>query len=438
MSIEKKFQRAYQSLESCIERRSRENKYTAMGYTSNLDLLCDFRVERLNELLAEHMSGRKLSEMKIAKNIRTMEELLETVVYYCMHGIGGEADVEDAELVRTSFPFKNGMGGTAVQAALALAEIGGEALVHLTDDSEEVCELLKSPYIHVALEDGRLGHTDEVVSRNPQEIHFIVQFKKGDVIRLEGQTAEIPCSNRVILTKNTVNEYVPFWDPYFRWIEQNAERVSSNVLSSFNSILDTEVLKERLEYVKRHVRVYRQNNPEGIVYFEDAHYHDADVRRLCVETLSPWVDILSMNEEELQYTLKEMYDYEVDINDIYSCVEGVEFLLQRFGIRKGIIVHTKDYAMFVGDPGNIDIESGLMYGTLMATAKAANGDYGSREQIQEVLKFDMSDKGMWNLRRLEGSPYEKRVVLVPTKYIDKPKYTIGLGDSFTGGVQMCF
>ena len=29
-------------------------------------------------------------------------------------------------------------------------------------------------------------------------------------------------------------------------------------------------------------------------------------------------------------------------------------------------------------------------------------------------------------------------VIVPTKYIDKPQYTIGLGDSFVAGVQICF
>lgn len=438
MNIEEKLQKSYQSLEKSVERRKRDGLYTAMGYTSNLDLLCDFRVETLNDLLAKHMPGRKFGEMKIAKLIRSREELLETIVCYCIQGIGGEADIEDIELAKSAFPFKNGMGGTAVQAALALAQIGAGSLVHLTDNSKEVCEILESPYIRVAMEDGRLGSTAEVVNSNPQEVHCILQFKKGDIVRLGEQSAVIPCSNRVILTKNTVNKYVPFWEPYFKWIEDHAAQVSSNVLSSFNCILEPEVLQERLTYVKKHVETYRRNNPEGVVYFEDAHYHSTDVRRLCMETLCPSVDIFSMNEEELQYTLSEMYGRSVDIDDIFSCVEGVEFLIDRLHIRKGIIVHTKDYAMFVGDPGRIDIASGLMYGTLLATAKAAHGSYGTKEQIKEVLSLDLSDQGIYNLRRLTDSPYENRVILVPTRYIDKPKYTIGLGDSFTGGVQMCF
>ena len=109
-------------------------------------------------------------------------------------------------------------------------------------------------------------------------------------MRLDGQEIEIPCSNRVILTKNTVNEYLPLWVPYFRWIEQNAGRVSSNVLSSFNSILEPEILKDRLGYIKEHVEAYRRNNPKGVVYFEDAHYHDENICRLSIEGIAPCVE----------------------------------------------------------------------------------------------------------------------------------------------------
>ena len=330
------------------------------------------------------------------------------------------------------------MGGTAVQAAMALSQLGCPSIVHLTDDSKEVCEILKSPVIYAVSQDGRLVHTDEIVQTNEQEIHFIIQFKKGDMIRLGSQEARIPCSNRLIITKITVNEFVPFAKPYFEWIERNGASVSSNVLSSFNALLDPVVLKERLEYVKGHVEKYREANPDGIVFFEDAHYHDYTVRKLCLETVYSCVDIVSLNEEELKYTLKEMYDFDVDIEDIISCVEGARFIREKFKIRRGVIVHTKDYSMYVGEPLKADIERGLIYGNLLATAKAWNGWYGTKEQIQEVLGFELSPKGVENYEKVKASRFAKEVTLVPSKYIDKPKYTIGLGDSFVGGVQMCF
>lgn len=94
--------------------------------------------------------------------------------------------------------------------------------------------------------------------------------------------------------------------------------------------------------------------------------------------------------------------------------------------------------MYVGEPLAADIESGLMYGNLLATAKAQNGWYGTKEQVGEVLDFNLSPKGLENYQVVIQSEFADEVTLVPSKYIDKPQYTIGLGDSFLGGVQMCF
>ncbi|WP_242622766.1 ADP-dependent glucokinase/phosphofructokinase [Lachnoclostridium sp. Marseille-P6806] len=433
-----KYAHALDSMVERIEKRNAGEILTAMGYTSNLDLLCDFDVDRLNALLEEHMKGEDLFSLKAASLIRNMDDLLRTIVHFCINGIGGEVDVENTEAVRGTFHFNYGMGGTAVQAALALAQIGGCSLVHLTDDSKEVCELLDKPEVFVALDDNTIGHTSEVQRRNEQEIHFIIQFQKGSEIRLGDKSARIPVSNRLILTKVTVNETVPLWDPYFNWIEKNAAKVSSNVLSSFNCLLDSNVLLERLKYVEAHVNRYKANNPEGIVYYEDAHYHDAGVRKMLLETIYPAVDIVGMNEEELKYTLRQMYHVEVDTEDVLSCIAGAEYLIKKFGIKKGIVIHTKNYGMYVGEKLAADIESGIMYGNITATSKAANGWYGTKEQIREVLQYDMSLKGIEFWETVSKAHFNEEVIVVPSRYIDKPKYTIGLGDSFVGGLQMCF
>lgn len=437
MTMNQKYGRVYESLEDLIEKRVMNHMFTALGYTSNLDFICDFQVERLNQLVAEYMPGTELSKLQPANRIHTIEDLLGTIVYYCLNGIGGEADVENIKLVEESFRFNYGMGGTGVQAAMALAALRCPSVVHLTDDSKEVCDILRSPYIYTISKSGRLVHTEEINQTQEQEIHFIIQFKKGDVICLGEQKKEIPVSNRLILTKITVNEYVPFSKPYFQWIESHAMQVSSNVLSSFNALLDPVVLKARLDYVKEHIKKYRNNNSDGIVFFEDAHYHDYTVRKLCLETIYAWVDIVSLNEEELKYTL-DMYGFEVDIENIISCVEGAKYIRERFGIGRGVIVHTKDYSMYVGEKLDKDIESGLMLGNLLATAKANCGWYGTKEQIKQVLELELSPKGSENHRIVSESEYADEVILVPSKYIDRPKYTIGLGDSFVGGVQLCF
>lgn len=438
MDLEQKYYETYEALDGVIQARIKNGRYMAMGYTSNLDFLCDFDVERLNDLLKEHMPKAVLKEMQAADTVRTMQDLLETMVYYCSNGIGGEVNVEDTKLVEENFHFEYGMGGTAVQAAMALNEIGCPSIVHLTDDSKEVCGILNTPGVFTISQDGDLVHTDCITQTQEQEPHYIIQFKKGDQICLGTQQIEIPCSNRLILTKITVNQFVPFSKPYFEWIERNANQVSSIVLSSFNALTDPELLKERLDYVKQHTEKYHRNNPKGIVFFEDAHYHDLAIKKLCLETIYSSVDIVSMNEEELDYTLNDLYHHGVDIEDIHSCIEGAKYIRDRFEVRKGVMVHTKDYSMYVGEAMDADLERGLMYGNMLATAKAKNGWYGTREQVREILEYGFSVKGEENYKAVMEGSYTGEIILVPSKHIYTPKYTIGLGDSFVGGIQMCF
>ena len=438
MELKDKFMNMYESLQQTVQKRSERQLYIAMGYSSNLDLILNYDSEMVSSLLAEHLKNADLTALVPAKRIRTMEELLSTIVYYCRNGIGGEVDIEETGLLKDHFVCENAMGGTAVQAAMALAEMNASSIVHLTDDSPEVCGILDSPFISAVSDDGRLERTGCISGHNPQEPHFILQFKKGDLLRLNGQTVRIPASNRLILTKVTINDNLPFHDPYFRWIEDHARLVSSSLLSSFNAITDPEILKDRLEYVRRHVQIYHERNPQGTVYYEDAHYHDDHVRKLCIETLFSSVDVLGMNEEELKSALEDIYGYHVDLSDVLSCAAGAEYLQKQYGVRRAMVVHTKDYAMYLGPTEGRDIETGLIYGLTMATAKAAFGQYGGEKEIREVLKLSLSETGLRNAGILADSPFRNRAVLVPTLYIDKPKYTIGLGDSFTGGLQLCF
>lgn len=435
---EAKYRDAYGALAGIVEKRKREGKYAALGYTSNLDLLCDFKAETLNALLADCKGGLALAEMKPAGKIRTAEGLAASLAYYCIRGAGGEVDLESPELVKSLFPFQYGVGGTAVQAAMALAAVGCPSVVHMTDDSSELCGILSPDFIYAVSREGKLTPANKLEPSREQEIHCTIQFKKGDVIRMGDEAAVIPRSNRVMLTKVTVNELLPLSLPYFKWIEDNANDVSSNVLSSFNCIIDAALLEERLGFVKEHVRRYRENNPKGIVIFEDAHFHSPDVCRICMESICGAADILSLNEEELQYTLEGMYGFALDIGDVFSCIEGAKFIRGKLGMRKGVIVHTKDYAMYVGDDLDVDIERALMYGNMMATAKAMTGCYGTMKELGEALALPLSPDGQESLKALQGSPHAGEAVLVPSKYIDKPKFTVGLGDSFIGGLQTCF
>lgn len=437
MSVSELYRLAHDRLGAVVEARKEKKVYPALGYASNLDLLCDFRTSTLNALMAQHHPNLTQAGLKVPGRIESLEDLLVTIAYFCVNGIGGEAEIADGALFEEYFACTPGIGGTGVQAAKALAAIGCPSIVHLTDDSKEVCNLLDSPFIYAVSGDGELVRTGRVQPTQEQEPHYIVQFQKGDVVELGSERIPIPASNRLIVTKVTVNDTLPLWEPYFAYIEEHAPSITSNVLSSFNCIVDAELLAERLEYVTAHVKRYKASNPRGIVFFEEAHYHSQAIRKMCAETLYPFVDIMSLNEEELQ-SLLSVYGFPKQAGGILDRIDGAKFIRDTFGIRHGIIIHTKDYSMYVGDELEARIELGLVYGNLLATAKAMHGSYGTREQIGEVLRLDESERGLEARRLVHDRGLEREAVVVPTKYIDKPKYTIGLGDCFVAGVQLCF
>jgi len=437
MELTQKYLNCFGAMSSLIADRTKEKKYIALGLASNLDLICEFDIAILNQMIDQYLPDADLTKMKAFRFISSMEELVETFVYYCLHGLGGEAEIENADLIEKHFKWNHAIGGTGVQAAMALAELGCKSVNHLTDDSKEVCQVLASPYVFVVDQKGMLTSTMEAQQLQKQEIHYVIQFRKGEVLQSDEQAFEIPASNRLIVVKMTVNKIVPFYEPYFRFIENNAKQITSHVISSFNEISDLQILDQRLEYLGNHVIKYRQANPRGIVFFEEAHYHNDCARVFCMEKLYPKVDIVSMNEEELVH-ISKMHDMVVEIENIVSCVEALQKIREICGVQKGMVVHTKDYAMYVGNPLEIDMEAGLIYGNMIAAAKAMHGSYGTKEQIAKLLELEFSATGLRKYCDLQNSRYAAKAVLVPSKYMDKPPFTIGLGDSFTAGLQLCF
>ena len=162
-----------------------------------------------------------------------------------------------------------------------------------------------------------------------------------------------------------------------------------------------------------------------------------EVKEMIFRRLAPYANIFGTNEEEL-VAQNEKYGIETDITDIESVISGIEALMERYGVR-GVILHTKDYSMYYGEelPG-VDIEKGLTIGNLMSGTRARIGKYGTQEECRESLSLGLSPTGLRFHDRLKELKPAKKAVLVPSRYLEHPRYTIGLGDTFVSGVHTCF
>ena len=98
--------------------------------------------------------------------------------------------------------------------------------------------------------------------------------------------------------------------------------------------------------------------------------------------------------------------------------------------------------MYFGKPlEGVDVEQGLTLGNLMATTRARIGRYGRIDDCRETLALPLSRIGqslVADFADLAAQNADQVLVAVPSRYMERPRYTIGLGDTFTAGVQISF
>ena len=153
--------------------------------------------------------------------------------------------------------------------------------------------------------------------------------------------------------------------------------------------------------------------------------------------LSECIDILGMNGEELVDLCKE-HGRTVNDDNLTSVLSGLELVRAIYPV-KGIVMHTKDYSMYYGEKvEKANLEKGLTMGNLMSGTKARIGRYGSYQDCEESLLLPLSPVGLKLVQELEKLNINQYTCMVPSRYMEHPVDTIGLGDTFVAGMQIGF
>jgi ADP-dependent phosphofructokinase/glucokinase len=93
---------------------------------------------------------------------------------------------------------------------------------------------------------------------------------------------------------------------------------------------------------------------------------------------------------------------------------------------------------FGGKLACADVEKGLTVGNLMAATRARTGRYGTYQDCLESMQLPLSEDGIRFAEELDRIQTEEQIVIVPSRYMEHPKYTIGLGDTFMAGCLTAF
>lgn len=417
---------------------SRENKKSPVfAYTSNLDVVLHWDIETYNQILNTYLKEEPVVNPGDA--IHTMEDFARISSYYLMRGLGGNFDIKNIEVcnyLKEVFCFEYALGGTSAQGAAAFGTLGFPATVHMTDACEEVCQMMNHEGTCV-IKEGKKVPVLEGASGEEPVYHFILQFKKDDTLKIFGKEVAIPFSNRMILFFDTVHKIVPIRKDFLSYWNTSEEEPSSYLISGFDAIIDKSVMEQRLQELEIHLKDMKEKHPGTVFYFEGAFYMNPEVKEQASERFCKYADILGMNEEELEEQVERLGEH-IDNSKLTDILYGLGKMLEKYPV-KGIVLHTKDYSMYYGEkiPG-VEIENGLTMGNLMSATRARIGRYGTIQDCEETLELPLSATGLKFAHEAEEIKTDKLIKIVPSKYMEYPKYTIGLGDTFVSGVHTCF
>ena len=411
-----------------------------VGFCSNADVVLSWDAAVYNQILKRYLHTEP--DQGRNEQIASMEDFARISSWYITHGIGGNMDISNVQVcdeLLACFASEPALGGTGAQAAAALGAVGIPADVHLTDRSKPVCAMLSGRGIMTADHGERIA-VENCRSESVPIYHFILQFQKDDIIEIDGKKIRIPCSNRLILFFDSVHRLLPIAEDDCGCYERESQNLTSYLLSGFDAVVDVAVIEARLELLSRHITRLRQSNPRMVFYLEGAFYLNPAVKTRVMCQLGPLVDIVGMNEEELAEAVAD-FGQKIDLDDAQQVIGGLALYLTRFHLR-GIVLHTKDYALYYGKPlAGIDLEQGLTLGNLMAATRARTGRYGNLHDCAQTLALPLSARGQSfaeQFMQLDGQLEDRVLTAVPSRYMEHPRYTIGLGDTFTAGMQISF
>ena len=434
---EDRYQHYLRQLPEDIRSRRKSGRRPFLAFTSNYDVVLRWDAGAFNVLLEEYL--REEPRAEAGDVIHSMQDLARISAYCAMNGLGMNFDITNSAVCETLmdlFDNESSLGGTGAQAAAALSMAGFPVAVQLTDRSREVCGMLNQSDLRV-VSGSRLIPVMDGASDETPVYHIILQFSKGDVIRVGGREVEIPLSNRLIFFYDTIHKTVPISGDFLEYLPAHPREVSSLVTAGFDAVIDPGTARERALEIEKMLIALRREDEHIPVYMEGAFYMNPEVKEIFFHTLGHCLSVIGTNEEELA-DLSRRHGQTVELSDPGAVLAALETMLARYG-SGGIILHTKDYALFYGScPENVDIEKGLTIGCLMSGTRARCGRYGTMEDLEKSLLLPLSPTGLRFREALDSMDVKRRTVLVPSRYMERPRYTIGLGDTFVGGVQTCY
>jgi len=268
-------------------------------------------------------------------------------------------------------------------------------------------------------------------------VHFVFQFKKGSEVLSGGRRIVAPRDNRFIATYDPVNTRILTSQNFDNYCLDNIHDFHGALLSGFHLVPLNgyqEVFAERIAQISS----WKEKNPQIFIHMEMGSFQSPVIIHFLLSLLPKIpVDSLGMNEDEL--AAAEELQPGLPPSGWQESMHAAMRLREKLGMFR-VAVHTRDYIMSVMQPGRISARDeliALQKGVEAATALAATGIATGKQKAEinplglEAVEEFCRNGAVASGRGAFLHQGEVIISMVPSLVVDKPRITVGLGDTAT-------
>ncbi|MFP4655452.1 MAG: ADP-specific phosphofructokinase [Methanohalobium sp.] len=443
-----------------------------VAYNSNIDAIKHIEKKDIAKLLKHvNLENVKHRSMSFPRVIKDPDDLLARLIIAMRDGKAAEVPTYSTDIhewLTDHINFDNSyMGGQTGIISNFLANIGiKKVITYVPWLSKEQAEYFVNSgnLFYPIVENGKLvlkHPMDAYKSEYEPKVNWILEFSKGLDVEYDEEEFVVPRDNRLIISSRPIWLRIDMGKELYDHLPVLGKSVDGAVLSGYQMIKEEyDDGSTYLDYVTKSVKAIRklkEGNPNIRIHVEFTSIQNKFIReRILKDIVRQEVHSLGLDTIEVANALNVL-DYEelayAVINKtekgISALYEGAVRLLYELELDR-VHVHALGYFICVVTKDHpVDTEehrNALLFASTASAAKAKLGNIESIDDIKTGLETPISEDGHDHLKSLgkylarEGicqsedcekgyvrTP-EHDVIIIPTKVVDNPVATVGIGD----------
>jgi ADP-dependent phosphofructokinase/glucokinase len=386
----------------------------AMGFHSAIDYELKWNVDVITALAVRYKIYNNELNMNIP--IHSERDLILSALAHIRAGVGGEFIPETNDICKQfadHFQYTQTVGGTATRAAIAISKVGYESALSMCCSNQNILKSLP-PEVHYFLN----------VTNGSQEVypHVILSYPAKEHIHANDIEIITSRANRLMYSNDTDAKNMIVSTEFASRLRD----VKAFLLGCFSEVVDFDILKARMFSTKE---LLRSLNDDSWVMLEDGCYIEKDFRYYVHNSLKEYLDILSMNEDEMQdYAGKRINMFNPE-----TVAETIDHIHEEINIPL-IVVHSAHWTIAYGEHPN-RVKDAVNSGICMSSSRFIYGDSFGKDEYKKTAGLPTETEAMKFCNEIK-SKFGDRVCCLPAKNLDfvKRPTIVGLGDFFAGGM----